>query len=85
MKKLREESSLMKKRISDLEQAIEKLENKNVPNGSSQRQKSVEQSGSVSRPFLVNFPDWDEFEFCTKRKGACGPSKNECLEYYSEK
>ena len=78
MKKLREESSLMKKRISDLEQA-------NVPNGSSQRQKSVEQSGSVSRPFLVNFPDWNEFEFCTKRKGACGPSKNECLEYYSEK
>ena len=45
----------------------------------------MRQSGFVSRQSLAEFPDWDEFEFCTKKKGANGPSKNECLEYYSEK
>ena len=66
MEKLREELSLMKKRISDLENF-------------------VRQSGSVSHQSLAKFPDWDEFEFRTKKKGAYGPSKNECFEYYSEK
>ena len=45
----------------------------------------VRQSGSVSRQLLAEFPDWDEFEFCTKKKGAYGPTKKECLEYYSKK
>ena len=69
MKKLREELSVTKERISELEKANKILENKTVPM-------------TVSRPSLV---DWNEFEFCTKKKGAYGPTKNECLEYYSKK
>ena len=30
------------------------------------------------------FPNWNSFEFVTKRKGAKGPSKSECISYYSE-
>ena len=62
----------MKKMNSDLEKTIKVLEKKTV-------------TMRVSGPSLVEFPDWDEFEFCTKKKGAHGPSKKECLEYYSEK
>ena len=32
-----------------------------------------------------NYPEWDEFEFITRKNGANGPSKTECLQYYSEK
>ena len=32
-----------------------------------------------------NYPEWDEFEFITRKKGADGPSKTECLQNYSEK
>ena len=31
------------------------------------------------------FPNWTSFEFVTKRKGAKGPTKSECIGYYSEK
>ena len=31
------------------------------------------------------FPEWECFEFLTKKNGASGPSKIECLSYYSEK
>ena len=30
------------------------------------------------------FPEWECFEFLTKKNGASGPSKIECLSYYSE-
>ena len=88
MKKLREELSLMNKKNSDLEKAMKVLENKTVSKRLSEGQKSERQSNSgvpVSDPTLVEFPDWNEFEFCTKKKGAYGPSKKECIEYYSEK
>ena len=32
-----------------------------------------------------DFPDWDIFEFITKKVGRRGPSKAECLEYYKQK
>ena len=37
--------------------------------------------------FLVdmNFPDWDIFEFITKKVGRRGPSKEECIGYYNDK
>ena len=31
------------------------------------------------------FPEWECFEFVTKKKGAFGPSESACLSYYSEK
>ena len=72
MKKLHEELSLIKKRNSDLEKENKVLRNKTV-------------AMTVSRPSPVEYPDWNEFEFCTKRKGAHGPSKNDCLRYCSKK
>ena len=73
----------MRHRISDFERANEVVENKPVPKKLSDGQKSERQSGSG--PSLVEFPDWNEFEFCTKKNGAHGPTKKECLGYYSEK
>ena len=75
----------MKQRNSNLEKIIKFDKNKTVPNRLSQGQKYVRQSRTVPRPSPVEFPDWNEFEFCTKKKGAHGPLKKECLEYYSEK
>ena len=31
------------------------------------------------------FQEWESFEFVTKKKGASGPTKTECLSYYAEK
>ena len=31
------------------------------------------------------YQEWKSFEFVTKRKGAYGPKKTECLSYYAEK
>ena len=30
----------------------------------------------------LEFPKWATFEFVTKKKGATGPTKSECLDYY---
>ena len=32
----------------------------------------------------LNLPDWDIFEFITKKNGRRGPSKEECIEYYKQ-
>ena len=31
------------------------------------------------------YQEWESFEFVTKKKGAAGPTKSECLSYYAEK
>ena len=31
------------------------------------------------------YQEWESFEFVTKKKGASGPTKTECLSYYEEK
>ena len=33
----------------------------------------------------LNFPDWDIFEFITKKVGRRGPSKEQCIGYYNNK
>ena len=33
----------------------------------------------------LKFPDWNIFEFITRKGGRRGPSKEECIEYYSHK
>ena len=33
----------------------------------------------------LNFPNWNVFEFVTKKEGAAGPRKHECIGYYREK
>ena len=32
-----------------------------------------------------DFPDWNIFEFLTKKEGHRGPSKQECIQYYNQK
>ena len=34
---------------------------------------------------LSDFPEWEIFEFITKKLGRRGPSKDECIEYYNQK
>ena len=33
----------------------------------------------------LDVPDWDIFEFITKKLGRRGPSKEECISYYEPK
>ena len=33
----------------------------------------------------LDVPDWDIFEFITKKLGRRGPSKEECISYYEQK
>ena len=33
----------------------------------------------------LNFPDWNIFEFITRKEGRREPSKEECIEYYNHK
>ena len=33
----------------------------------------------------LKYQAWESFEFVTKKKGAYGPTKAECLSYYAEK
>ena len=33
----------------------------------------------------LNLPDWNIFEFITRKEGRRGPSKEECIEYYKHK
>jgi len=33
----------------------------------------------------LNSPDWNFFEFITENIGRCGPSKEECIQYYNQK
>ena len=82
MEKLRRKISLMRHRLLYYEGSKFALSNigdellyKTGPKKNSKRQNFERQYGS----------DWNEFEFCTKKKGAHGPTKRECLEYYSEK
>ena len=38
---------------------------------------------SINVEFVVD-PDWSGFEFITKKKGAQGPTKEECENYYTD-
>ena len=38
-------------------------------------------TASINVEFVVD-PDWRGFEFITKKKGAQGPTKEECKNYY---
>ena len=33
---------------------------------------------------FVEDPDWTEFKFITKKKGAQGPTKEDCKDYYTD-
>ena len=33
----------------------------------------------------LNFPNWKVFEFVTRKTGAAGPTREECIGYYEPK
>ena len=43
----------------------------------------LEKKAAINVEFVVD-PDWTGFEFITKKKGAQGPSKEECETYYAD-
>ena len=43
------------------------------------------QSSSTPLELGPIYEEWESFEFVTKKKGASGPTKTECLSYYAEK
>ena len=78
IRKLTDELSLMKSRISNLEKDKSNPEKtaKGAPNTGNDQIVQLESK---------NYPDWKKFEFITRKKGAYGPSKAECLQYYLER
>ena len=78
IQKLTTELSLMKSKISNLENEKSNPEKivKGVLNAGNDQIEELESK---------KYPDWKEFEFITRKIGAYGPSKAECLQYYSGK
>ena len=60
---------------------------KNINMGKTETIPNLQREGSraVLPPLEIKYEDWGEFEFITKKKGANGPRKSECISYYSEK
>ena len=45
--------------------------------------KTATATASINVEFVED-PDWTEFKFITKKKGAQGPTKEECENYYTD-
>ena len=71
--RLNNDLSLMKIKNTDLnkEQVPSKL--------------TKERSRPVLPPLQIMYVEWTEFEFLTKKFGAYGPTKSECISYYAKK
>ena len=63
--------------ISKIIASTESVQMKHTP------EKPVPRKNTI--PEEKQFAKWTSFEFVTKKKGAKGPSKSECIGYYSEK
>ena len=57
----------------------------NLSPGKSKRRRKEGMKNSFFIFGNVSFPDWDIFEFITKKEGRRGPSKQECIAYYYDK
>ena len=83
IKQLREELSNQKQR-SD-EEMLELTEKLASSNFELEQAKTRLKNQSFSKiRASTEVPKWTSFEFATKKKGAKGPSKSECIRYYSE-
>ena len=82
-----EKSKLKDKEIEELKKQL-KMETKvDIPTNQNLSKISAKKSDlpeSVSKTPVVKFVEWTEFKFQTEKKGAFGPSKDECLQYYIE-
>ena len=88
IKKLIEKSELNERKIEDLEKELKTATKVDIPKRQNLPKISAKKSDlpkSVSKTPDVEFVEWTEFTFITEKKGAYGPSKNECIRYYIEK
>ena len=87
-KKLIEKSELKDRKIEDLEKQLKMGTKVDIPKKQNLPKILTQKSDlpkSVSQRADVEFFEWTEFKFITKQKGANGPSKDKCLQYYIEK
>ena len=83
-----EKSELKDRRIKDLEKQLKMATKVDLPKKQNLPKMSTKKSDlpkTVSRTPDVEFFEWTEFVFQTEKKGAYGPSKDECVQYYIEK
>ena len=68
-----------------LEQAKTRLKNQHISKIRAPIE-SVQMKHTSEEPVpRKRLPKWTSFEFVTKKKGAKGPTKSECIGFYSEK
>ena len=87
-KKLIEKSELKDRKIEDLEKQLKMATKMDITMKQNLPKISAEKSDlpkSVSQTPNIEFVEWREFEFVTKKIGRYGPSKDECIQYYIEK
>ena len=85
---MNEKSKLKDKEIEELKKQLKIATNVDIPTKLNLLKISAKKSDlskSDSKTPDVEFVEWTEFEFKTEKKGAYGPSKNECIRYYIEK
>ena len=85
---LLEKSKLKDKEIKELKEQLKMAPRVDIPTKQNLQEISAKKSDlskSVFQTTNVEFVEWTEFKFITKKKGADGPSKDECIQYYIEK
>ena len=85
---LLEKSKLKDKEIKELKEQLKMAKKVDIPTKQNLPEISAKKSDLLKSVFQtpdVEFVEWTEFEFQTKKKGAYGPSKDECIQYYIEK
>ena len=87
LQKMTDEQSKNYKEIAKLNNDINSMRNKNIDLNEKQVDAKLtkERSSLVFPPLQITYVEWEEFEFITKKRGAQGPTKSECITYYSGK
>ena len=94
--KKNEEIQQLRKQLSNQEQRkdeeifelSEKLASSNFQLEQAKTRLKNQNNSKIRAPTNIHekqrLPKWTSFEFVTKKKGAKGPTKSECIDYYSE-
>ena len=80
-----EESKMKDKKIEELKKQLQLTTKVDIPTKQNLPKTSVKKSDKPTSLFqspVVEFVEWTEFKFKTGKRGADGPSKNECIQYY---
>ena len=87
LKKMTDEQSQNYKEIARLNNDLSSMKIKNTDLNKKQVPSKLtkETSRPILPPLQITYVEWKEFEFVTKKTGAYGPAKQECISYYAEK